>query len=240
MRHGRCVWSYGITAVPQRLETTLPDTLRSLKKSGFDEPTIFFDGYFPNGFGYESIYSIVQKRIPIVIHPTICHLANWMTALLYIYTSNCQADRYALFEDDLLCVSNLREYLDSLVYPEMGYWNLLTHDENLLLTNKVEGWHKSNQKGRGALGLVFDRKAVQDLLTNRQFIERPLGNKQNADGMVMDTLRPMGYSEYIHYPSLLQHTGTVSAMGHHYGKVSGFKGEGYNPMERLKEESVNC
>lgn len=239
-------WSYGITTVPQRLETTLPVTIKSLARTGFDCPTLFMDGYMqdldPSYKDFYRIYGMAQRKLPLVIHPHVGHLSNWMTALIYLYTSAPNSDRYAIFEDDLLAVSRLREYLEQTEYKDKSYFNLLTHGQNLLITNNVEGWHPSNQMGRGAVGLVFDRKAVQDLMASREFVERPMlkwDRKRNtqrggADGMVIDVLKRQGYVEYIHNPSLLQHIGEQSILKHSFGKVPGFRGEDWDPMRLVK------
>lgn len=233
-------WSYGITTVPQRIQTTLPTTVKSLSRAGFDCPTLFVDGYLPGDYHIEYFYGIAQKKVAVVLHPNIGHLANWMTALVYLYSSDPCADRYVIFEDDLLSVVNLREYLEKTEYPEKTYFNLLTHNQNLILTGCKEGWCQSNQLGRGAVGLMFSRRAVQDLMASRAFVDRPTRwnpkvnqKRGGADGMVLDSLKQQGYLEYVHYPSLLQHVHSQSTLGHAYGPVKGFKGEEYDPLKIL-------
>jgi hypothetical protein len=54
--------------------------------------------------------------------------------------------------------------------------------------------------------------------------------------MVIEALQPLGYTEYIHYPSLLQHVSTESSIGHDYGMMLGWEGEDYDPMTLLLKE----
>jgi hypothetical protein len=225
-------WTYGITTVPRRTNNLLKQTVECLGASGFVNPILFVDGNLPDG------WQPPPGAGPVVSYqPTIGALQNWMVALMYLYVRRPRCDRYAIFEDDLICCSNLKDYLDCCEFPKKGYLNLLTHDENVKHTRERPGWHKSNQLGKGAVGLVFNREAVKILLTSPDFIERPATSlRKAADGLVCDVLVKLGWVEYIHYPSLLQHEGIVSAIGpgHRYGRVSSFFGTEYNPLELFK------
>lgn len=219
-------WSYGITTVPQRIDNLLIQTVESLAKSGFDNPTLFIDGICDCKLDH--LRQVVYKQQQ-------GHLQNWIQAITHLYVNAPKADYFAIFEDDLIACKNLRSYLEACRYPEKGYWNLLTHDCNLSHTNNGQkGWHKSNQRGKGAVGLVFSKLAVMDLLQSSTFWKRRSKDNllQAADGVVMDALKVAGYDEYIHYPSLVQHQGFVSAIGpgHRYGEVLGFESVDYDPL----------
>lgn len=228
-------WAYGITTVAARHSGLLPKTVASLAKAGFDKPILFIDGMDPAWQApSDSLQGLVFRE------PAVGHIANWVTSLCHLYSVFPKADRYALFEDDLLATSNLREYLDNCQYPKDGYWNLITHPENLVLTGNNEGWHRSNQMGRGAVGLVFSRDVAGKLIRHMGFTERtkyaPL---PAADGMVIDSLKPQDHYEYIHYPTLLQHIGGgASTMGHPYGEMPGWRGEDYDPRTILTSKGV--
>src|SRR3989304_3016743 len=153
-------WAYGITTVPERVETWLPQTLRSLAAAGFDRPVLFVDGHIP---GYEDL--------EVVCHPRVGQLRNWMQALFYLFTTK-DADRYAIFEDDVLACRQLREYVERSP-PGKVYWNLITLDENRAFTNDVPGRHGPNQWGRSACGLVFDHSTVDCLLRMERFVRGP-------------------------------------------------------------------
>jgi hypothetical protein len=221
-------WQYGITSVASRTDTLLLSTLKSLTAAGFDNPIIFLDGDCRAS-------SVVGFNLRVITYvPKLGHLGNWMSSLFTLYVTNPKADRYAIFEDDCIAVHNLRTYLDSCHFPNKGYWNLLTHNENLPKTNNQKGWHESNQRGKGAVGLVFDNETVKTILTSRKFIERASWtNGRCADGMIISVLKGHGYKEYIHFPSLLQHIGTKSTLGHHFGPVKCFPGESFNPANDL-------
>jgi hypothetical protein len=217
-------WAYGITTVPNRVQTLLPRTLESLANAGFDKPILFVDGVDENWFP-----PTIKLGGVVLYHPKIGHIPNWQLALLHLYSAQPSAERYALFEDDLLATKGLRDYLDDCPYPERGYWNLITHPENLVLTNNIEGWHLSNQKGKGAVGLVFNRETARAILSSHIFLDRPLVGAPAADGMVIDSLHILGYKEYIHCPTLIQHIGGgQSTMAHKYGEMPGWRGEDFD------------
>lgn len=208
-------WAYGITTVPERMDTLLPQTLRSLAAAGFDRPVLFVDGNVP---GFENL--------DVVCHPRAGQLRNWMHALFYLFTTQ-DADRYAIFEDDVLACRQLREYLERYP-PGKTYWNLLTLDENRVHTKDVPGWHESNQLGRSACGLVFDRATADCLLRMERFVRGPGNGETMSDAVVIATLKSLGYKELVHYPSLLQHVGLESTLGNSFGQVSAFLGENYD------------
>jgi hypothetical protein len=73
------------------------------------------------------------------------------------------------------------------------------------IARRLDGWHLSNQKGYGALGLVFGREAVTTLLSQARFIRRPQRLDRGwklIDGGIIDCLRPIGWREWVHTPSL--------------------------------------
>lgn len=217
-------WAYGVTSCKQRKDTLLPQTLASLKAGGFGEPHLFIDGcedvpswreQFP---GLEMTFRYPHLRVH----------GNWCLSLSEMFIRNPTADRFALFQDDLSCVQNLRQYLEKTYYPSKVYWNLYTatrtnepvvegkppgtwHEGGLLNPDSPERW----QAGRGAVALVFDREAVQVLLSSRALVERPLNPHRGwraVDGGIVNAMNQAGYREMVHCPSLVQHTGALSAM----------------------------
>lgn len=226
INNGPVVWSYGITTVPER-EKLLAKTILSLSDGGFDRPQIF-----------------VERGMRA--------FATWWLAALELYLRNPQADRYVIFQDDILVVKNLRGYLDKVPHPETGYWNLYTTRENDdVIRGKSPGFYESSlvnstsptnqlQTGRGALALVFPRRALLELFTARHFVDRPMDGEagtKNIDGGIVTAMNKSGYKEFVHAPSLVQHTGDESAIG---GKsprrrfAKSFPGEGFDAMSWLK------
>lgn len=231
-------WSYGVTTVPGRRDNLLPRTLTSLKLAGFDNPRLFVDGEKDGVSWFKQFGSPVTSR-----EPTIRTFGNWFLGAMELFIREPNADLYAIFQDDFVTYRNLRYYLERCTYPDRGYWNLYTFPSNQQLAPKTvhggtkEGWYPSNQLGRGAVALVFDKKALLTLFQQQHMVERPshaTRGHRAVDGGIVTALRKVGYSEYVHSPSLVQHTGVVSSMGNqpHLQAVS-FRGESFDAMELL-------
>lgn len=238
-------WRYAITTVPSRLETTFPKTLESLKNAGFDQPRISVDGI-------ECSEPYKQFGLPITTrYPAIRTASHWVLTLYELYLRDCDensqvggglSDRYAIFQDDFLTYKNLRGYLEKCRYPEKGYLNLYTfpcNQENAPNQGKTAGWYESNQMGKGALALVFDREAVTTLLQQQYLVVRPQCTKngfKSIDGGIVTSLRNAGYKEYVHNPSLVQHIGLESTIGNIYdvtNTATSFAGESFDALSLL-------
>ena len=217
-------WAYGVCTVPSRRNTLLPPTLASLVKGGFDKPRLFIDG--------RDDYSSID--LPKTYHiPAIGLTANRFLALGELVARFPKATRFALFEDDLLCCCNLLQYLSRKEYPEKSYLNLFVHPNNSKKLVQV-GWNLSNQKGQGAVALVFDRQAAAALLTSSHPTQRlwnlPPDKLNSVDGAICDSLVRLGFKEYVHNPSLVQHVGRVSSIGDCFCQAASFPGESFDAM----------
>ncbi len=229
-------WSYGITTVPQRLSDLLPRTLCSLAAAGFDKPRLFVDGA-KDAEKYRQFGLEVTTRFP-----TIHTAGNWILSLAELYIREPTAERFAIFQDDLITYRNLRQYLERCEYPEEGYWNLYTFPQNQKLVPKgVEGWFISNQRGLGAIATVFSLDAVVRLLTHPHLVKRPQDakrGKRSIDGGIVTAFRKAGWKEYVHNPSLVQHTGVLSSMSNkRHPLSSSFRGEEFDAMELIVGDS---
>lgn len=228
-------WAYGVTTVPARFNDLLPKTLHSLCDAGFGEPRLFVDGITEDqALALRRTYGLeVSAR-----YPALKTAANWVMSLHELYLREPLCDRYAIFQDDFVTYSDLLGYLDQCEYPERGYWNLYTFPENHKREGEEYGWYLSNQKGKGAVALVFDRKTVTTLLGSTHLIERPQSGRRgekSIDGGIVTALRKAGWREYVHYPSLVQHTGLVSSMGNRRHPLApAFFGEGFNATHLLR------
>lgn len=232
-------WAYGVTTVPERAHTLLPRTLTSLGHAGFDAPHLFVDGCTPAQHAeYHSRYgervTCRGKRVRTA--------GNWVLSLYELYLLDPAADRYAVFQDDLIACRGLRDYLSVCVWPEKGYLNLYTTLRNWEICPPGHtGWYLSNQFGRGAVGLAFTRQAVHTLLTAKYLVERPQDQHRGhraVDGGIVESFKAAGWTEWVHNPSLVQHTGERSSMGNNPHRPSPcFRGEGFDAMMLIRKEN---
>lgn len=241
-------WAYGVTTVPERRKNLLPRTVASLRSAGFDRPRLFVDGCSHRlATEYED-----EFHMPITARTS--HLrtaANWTLALLELFSRMPTADRYAIFQDDLIACKNVRQYLNHHPMPERGYWNLFCFLENDELSNHQERtWFEGSlirrprpttkQSGRGAVALAFSREAVITLLSSRRFMERPatVNGHLLIDGGIVAAMNEVGWREWVHRPSLFQHTGDVSTIGHQpHPQAQTFPGEDYDALLFLKKNA---
>lgn len=233
-------WAFGITTVPKRREL-FENTLRSLDAAGFGKqspqgskntyPHIFIDG--GSSSDYESYDLPFTARTPKV------RVAGaWILAAVELYVREPSADRFAIFQDDLIASKNLKAYLDRCQYPNQGYWNLYTFPSNQRLSPGKAGWFLSNQFGRGAVALVFSRDALVTLFQQKYFVERPqdvIRGWRSIDGGIVETFKRIEWKEYVHDPSLVQHTGKISSWGNNPQlTATSFRGESFDLLELLK------
>lgn len=227
-------WSYGITTILDRMDTTLPKTIASLKAAGFDNPHLFVDGSlsqleYHNAFGLD-----VTCR-----YPALRVTGNWICALWELYVKNSHADFFAIFQDDLIISRGAREYIERTAPKGRYYFNLYNVPQNEQLKPAAlrHGWYPSNQCGRGALGLVFQVEAVQTLLGARHLIHKPRDLERGwrtIDGAVVDSMKQCAFKEMVPFPSIVQHTGEMSTIGTPDRAVpKSFRGEHFNLVSLL-------
>lgn len=228
-------WAYGVTTVPERRGNLLNQTLTSLVDAGFANPRLFVDG---GKINWSDEFSLaVTCRFP-----RIRCAGNWILSLWELYIRQPLADRYVIFQDDLIAYKNLRQYLEQSPYPERGYCNLYTCTQNQRLS-PGKGWFPSNQKGKGAVALMFSLPAVVTLLCQPHLVKRcqpavsdPERYWQNIDGGVVDSMAQAGWQEYCHDPSLVQHMGQRSTMGGVSHPAPAWRGEGFDALSLIQEQ----
>lgn len=215
--------------IPGRFDELLPRTLGSLAKAGFDEPHLFVDGDRP----YQPTEYVNTLR-GNAIRPW----GNWVMAAWELYIRNPNADRFAIFQDDMVMSLGVRAYLDACQYPAKGYLNLYTFPHNVMPGK--EGWYLSNQRGLGAVALVFNNDALRTLFKQDHFVNRPMSRRgqTGVDGGIVDSLSPIGYPEYVHNPSLVQHIGEHSSLNHKCPMSPCFLGEDYDVRTRVSQQPV--
>lgn len=151
------------------------------------------------------------------------------------------AHYYAMFQDDFIISRNVRPYIEA-TYPIDGYLNLYTFPKNQVLSQGKPGWYYSNQKGLGAVALIFDRQAAVALVSEPHMANKPAGphperRHKFVDGGIVDSLRKCGISEYVHSPSVVQHLGYESTLANpKHAQARSFRGEDFDMLTLLTGE----
>lgn len=213
IRRRRAVrWAYGITTIPTRKDSLLPRTIASLKEAGFASPHLFVDDETDHASWAK------QYQLKVTVRgERIRTFGNWILSLGELYIRNPLCELYGMFQDDFVTYKGLKTYLENCPYPDKGYWNLYTFPTNEENAPKgYTGWYPSNQRGLGAVATVFDNDTVRRLLSHTHMVERPMHLDRGwkaVDGGIVSSILKMGGREYVHAPSLVQHTGLESSMG---------------------------
>lgn len=229
-------WAYGVTTVPARARELLPRTLKSLEAAGFPEPWLFVDGILPINASFPFPNQFSQRIPPLGIN------GNWWLAAWELYLRNPVAQRFAIFQDDIVAMRGLRGYLERS-YPADGYCNLCTYPDNQAMADGHQGWYLTNQNGHGAQALVFDNPTLIKIITSAHFpnvIKDENKRHKTVDGRVMDAARKCTppIREYVHNPSLVCHVGADSTLGNHPELNStSFPGEAFD-ASTLPEPSI--
>lgn len=253
-------WVCGVTTVPDRRNDYLPHTMRSLVSAGFRVDRLFVDGA-KDGTWWER-----EHRVPVTCRwPHAGIYASWILGLWELYLRNPDAERYAMFQDDVLLCRNTRLYLDQQPWPKgdtgKSYLNLMTLDPNdMLLTGHIKrgnrwvkendgkpiGWHedclldgpKRQQQGRGATALAFSREGVMALISCPHMSLRMHNQDRRnrfVDGAVVEAMNGMGWRSLVHNPSLAFHIGVKSTKNSSYRPVATFPGEDFDALKMLEK-----
>lgn len=226
-------WAVGITTVPERRCVLLPRTLESLRRGGFSDIRLFIDGDCRDeDYAHFDMPKTFRR-------PRIRAWGNWWLGFNELYIRNPHADRYFMAQDDILCVKNLRQYLEASKYPPGAYCNLITYKGN---EENRRGWYRAPSRGGwrglGAQGLVFDQHAAMTLISKEltDFAYKPKHPKghQAVDGAIVSKLETFGVLEHVHGPGLVTHIGDESMMGHPRQPISdNFPGEEFDALQFL-------
>jgi len=149
---------------------------------------------------------------------------NFLNALLFGIRHGDQ--HFITCEDDILCTRHLAEAAHALPWPSencgvvqlytsAGYRDYFTGLQKLREDDAMDML--------GACCLLWDRKAAIDVLKwgnekgwrgdSHDTIDDPV-EKKAADTFVGEVLTHLGYEIWIHTPTLVEHIGTESSLGH--------------------------
>ncbi len=226
-------WAYGVISTPHRSNDLLPKTIASLAASGFDRPIVSVDGCSDLGpykaLGVELIARSQARG----------NFGNWFLTALEVYNSNPWADLYAMFEDDLVISRGAREYLERTCVATDVYYNLFSAPSNQKRVRpEFVGWFDSNQRGLGAVGLVFRSEVFQTLLADKVLLNHARDKqrgKECVDGAIVTVMANHVIIEQCHSPSIVQHVGDVSVLKHgKFPAARSFKGEEFDLRELIR------
>ena len=223
-------FAVGVLTAP-RDEATLPGTLRSLTEAGFDRLHVFAEPNSPVATGAEC----VVIRRPNTVAPRLAQITpqpdgdqagrfgnwqNYLQALADLLKLNPEAQALVIAQDDIAIAPGTRQFLESDLWPAhpVGLVSLYTprtqERDRRVGCRRRQDWCR-----QGALCNVFPR-AIAELFVNHPVAllwQREAGPAwlRNADDAATGTiLRAMQRPAYSYVPSLVEHTGEQSSLGH--------------------------
>ena len=229
-------WVVGILHGP-REENYLNRTWKSLEDAGWENPIIFSDGV-------EYDWSKQTRR-----DEPLGAFGNFCCALMELFMRCPRDGNILLIQDDVVFCRNTREYLESIVFPTHAshakiYIPSIAEDElrkTRDLDEKARGFHelRGPVSSYGAQAYVFTHQQAMALLLSYPLLYHRHNNSRghkNIDGAVYRTTANRNKHEYVHVPSLCQHIGQTSSLGHEWQRQSTsttFPGEKFDAMELL-------
>lgn len=173
-----------ITTCPRQGVSYLESTLQSLHDAGF-EPEIVRDENMSGSWWAlrEALQRLLER----------------------------EADAFVVFQDDLQIAKGCREWLETQLWPmpeeNVGVVSLYCATP----CHERPGWFTTDDLGVyrtwGALALCFPRHSAKRIVAHK---ERALLN--GSDTTVAGLLRNWGMKWFLHSPSLVEHTGAISAV----------------------------
>jgi hypothetical protein len=145
-------------------------------------------------------------------------VGNWRRCLEWL-VEHTSAEFLMVCEDDVRFCRGARAAWEAVVDPsaEVGFWSLYTPARDRPLVGDTPGWSMSN-RGRDAWGtqaMCLPRASAQILLHDEPFrTEDQL--RGPTDALVADCFLKVGLACFYHNPSLVDHIGRVSSVGHNW------------------------
>jgi len=204
----RVVWAVGVTTAPRK-QGTLARTLQSLADAGWREAYLFADGPVDPPRIERLKLTTIRRNTSSGIY------ANWLLAALELWLRHPTAQRLLLIQDDTVFCRGVREYLERSPLPKDGLISLYTARGR---DAKSDGFHAVAPRlsGMGALAWVFTPAILHALLADKQFLAHRLSKKghKHIDTAVAHHCIRRRVPQYHHTPSLAQHIGDTSTVGH--------------------------
>lgn len=215
IRGGEFRWAVGVTTAP-RPEPTLARTLASLADAGWPEFHVFADG---------------ETSVPMSKHltlrlPAVGAFPNWVLALEELVQRHVHASHYLLVQDDVIFCRNVRAYVEGLdldglvsLYRSARHPGVDTYR------------HQDGHRFIGALAIVIPQQDARRLVASRLAVDHRLRRTRSTDlidGALGKWCCDNGTPLWVHGPSLVQHTGHTSTLGHQEAPASTFPGEAFD------------
>lgn len=202
-------WAVGVTTA-QRGRPTLAWCLDSVIRAGWEEPHVFMDSPVDLADRHRNLPVSVRKK-------RIGAWPSYHLAVLELLLSHPEADAYLLVQDDVVFHDreNLREYLESLIWPhDVGVVSLYS---SRAYTQAEPGWYLLPRTWVwGALAFIFSRERAKEFVSDRRVLRHRWNTwnngRANIDSVIGRWASRGKLTTYYPSPSLAQHIGEMSTI----------------------------
>lgn len=199
-----------MTTAPRR-KPTIHRALPSLREAGFDE-----DVYVcaePNTF--KKLPRPDEARVHENSSRRGC-FGNWKYALQRVL-SRTSAQWLLIVQDDAIWLPRsadvLRDQLRARQDLRTGFLSPYVTSKDVA-AEFVDGWneYRGGWNFWGAVALCLPRNTAEELLRHQRFVEHQ--GSQQVDAVVAASMLDLGHPSFVHVPSLVDHIGRTSTIGH--------------------------
>lgn len=208
-------WAAGVTTA-ERKEPTLGRCLENIHKAGWEDVRVFADGDCTVPAGYA-----VTRR-----SPAVGAFGNWWLALQELVQRNPEAKWYALFQDDVILCRHARERAERMAHGGVLSLYQSAHHQS----DRTQAFTRGNEFV-GALALVIPQLIAHKMTSSGFGIEHRKRKDRGTDyidGGVGQWCRSNDVPLLVHGPSLAQHIGFTSTLGHSEEPSATFVGEDFD------------
>jgi hypothetical protein len=201
-----------VTTAPRRVPT-FPQALSSLRGAGFSERV----HVFAEPGTWDQIPRPRDERTLTHDHATThgC-FKNWRHALKHLLAKT-DAPWLLIVQDDAIwepgSARTLRAGAEARQDLRTGFLSPYV-SANDVPPGSGDGWNecRSGWNFWGALALCIPRGAARKLLKHQRFVKHR--QNQQVDAVVAASMLDLGRPSYVHVPSLVDHVGATSTLGH--------------------------
>lgn len=201
-----------MTTAPRRMPT-FHRALLSLRRAGFSEHV----HVFAEPGAWSQIPRPHDERAVTHDHAvTLGCFENWRHTLTYLLEQTA-APWLLVVQDDAIWAPKSANTLRAATVTrnDLGTGFLSPYvNANDVPPGSVDGWNecRSGWYLWGALALCIPRDAATALLQHPRFVKHPVD--QQVDAVVAASMLDLERPSYVHVPSLVDHVGATSTLGH--------------------------
>lgn len=208
-------WSAGVTTAARKTPT-LTRSLESIRKAGWEDVRIFADG----DCAVPSRYAVTRRS------PAVGAFGNWWLALQELVQRNPEAKWYAIFQDDVILCRHAREQAERMAQGGVLSLYQSAHHKS----DRTQAFNRGSEFV-GALALVIPQPIAHKMASSGFGIEHRKRKDRGTDyidGGVGQWCRTNDVRLLVHGPSLAQHIGSTSTLGHTEEPSATFVGEDFD------------